>query len=389
VLLDVRTIGIFSVFTPLVLALILLVYWKERKVYGGFGRWILANFGLSVGYLLVTIQSLIPEFSAVFLGNCLIVYCIILIYEGIEEFYDRRPFYLLNYLILGVYIWLLFFFIYIRPNMHARVAFSSVAVFFLIILAGRRLFIVPIPGLMPTSRAAGYIFFITAIFPFILAITSVDLSPPMDFISDVLNSWFSVVFIISIVTWTFYFFFLNSARLELELETARAELDLISRTDPLTNLYNRRHFDEQAQIEFERAKRSGFTNSILLLDIDDFKSINDVHGHDVGDAVLISLANVLRSELRSFDLVARYGGDEFIMMLTDTNTDEAFSIAERIRKRVSLTPFVVPRRIFNVTLSAGLATLHTRDSDFRSLLKRGDDALYRAKEQGRNCVVVA
>lgn len=220
-------------------------------------------------------------------------------------------------------------------------------------------------------------------------IGSIEMNSRMNFISDVLNSWFSVVFIISIVTWTFYFFFLNSARLELDLEAARAELDLISRTDPLTNLYNRRHFDEQAELELQRAKRSGFTNSILLLDIDGFKEINDVNGHDVGDAVLISLAAVLRSELRSFDLVARYGGDEFIIMLTDTNTDEAFSIAERIRKRVSLTPFVVGTRIFNITLSLGIATLGTLDADVRSLLKRGDDALYRAKEQGRNCVVTA
>lgn len=388
-ILDVRTIGIFSAFTPLVLAIIMLIYWKERKVYAGFGRWILAIFGLSVGYTLISLPSNYSAILSIVVGNSLIVYCMILIYEGIEKFYGRPSFYVFNYLLLVIHILLVFLFTSILPNVNARLAVSSAAVLILIILAGSRLFRAAIPGLRRTSRAAGYVFFITALFPFVRMIGSIEMNSRMNFISDVLNSWFSVVFIISIVTWTFYFFFLNSARLELDLEAARAELDLISRTDPLTNLYNRRHFDEQAELELQRAKRSGFTNSILLLDIDGFKEINDVNGHDVGDAVLISLAAVLRSELRSFDLVARYGGDEFIIMLTDTNTDEAFSIAERIRKRVSLTPFVVGTRIFNINLSLGIATLGTLDADVRSLLKRGDDALYRAKEQGRNCVVTA
>jgi diguanylate cyclase (GGDEF)-like protein len=290
--------------------------------------------------------------------------------------------------VLGVYIVLQFFFTYIDPNANVRVTLSSLAVFILIMLASTRLFIVSIPQLSRTSHAAGYVFLITAIFPLAHAISSMERIAQINLFSDVLHSWFALVFTISIVTWTFYFFFLNSARLELDLETARAELELIARTDALTNLYNRRHFDEQAELEFQRAKRSGFTNSLLLLDVDEFKSINDINGHEVGDAVLITLAAVLRSELRSFDLIARYGGDEFIIMLPHTNQEQAFSIAERIRKRVGLTPFVVRSRIFNVTLSAGIATLQSDDPDLKLLLRRGDDALYRAKELGRNCVVV-
>jgi hypothetical protein len=189
-ILDVRTIGIVSAFTPLILGFILLIYWKERKVYGGFGRWVMANFGLSSGYLFMSMPGLLPPFLSLFLGNCLIVYCMILIYEGIEQFYDRPPLHALNYLILGVYIVLQFFFIYIRPNANARLAYSSAAMFLLIVLAGRRLFVVPIPGLVRTSRAAGYVFFMTALFPFILVLTSIEMAPPMDFISDVLNSWF-------------------------------------------------------------------------------------------------------------------------------------------------------------------------------------------------------
>ena len=367
----------------------MLIYLRQRKVYGGFGHWILANFGLSVGYMFISLRDRIPGFLSIIVGNCLIAYCIILIYEGIERFYERPRFNAWNYLILGSYILIQSLFTYFDPDINARVTISSLVVCTLIVHTGTRLFRVPIGELKETSSSAGYVFFVTAIFPFTRAVSALLASQPIDFFSDAINSWFSVVFIVSIVTWTFYFFFLNSARLELELETARAKLDLIARTDPLTNLYNRRHFDEHAELELQRAKRSGHSISFLLLDVDGFKSINDNNGHEVGDAVLLSLSEILRSELRPFDMVARYGGDEFIIMLMDTTRDQAYSVAERICNRVGQTPVLLESRTLNFTLSGGLTTVQPGDHDLRLLLKRGDIALYNAKQRGRNCVIVA
>lgn len=387
--LDIRTIGIFSAITPFLLGLIMLFYLKERKVYDGFRHWISANFGLSLGYALVSLQDLIPVFLSDILGNLFILYSLILIYEGIQQFYDRPWFSRVNYFVLGVYAVLEIVFAYIAPSIVARVTCTSLAILILLLVTGSQLRNVTIPKLEVTSRWAGYIFFIAALGPCIWALLSILRSGPIEFFSKSLSSWHAAFLSVFTVTWTFFFFFLNSSRLEMDLESARFELELISRTDPLTNLYNRRYFDEQAEHEFQRAKRSGSSNALLLLDVDEFKSINDLHGHDVGDAVLITLATVLRSELRSFDLIARYGGDEFIIMLTDTQKEEAYSIAERIRRRIFLTPFAVRTRIFNVTLSAGIASLEPTDTHLRTFLKRGDDALYRAKEQGRNCVVVA
>lgn len=388
-ILDVWTMGIFSAVTPLILGCIMLVYLRERKVYGGFERWIAANFGLGLGYALVSLRDVIPGFASIVVGNAFVVYSVILIYEGIELFFGRPYFSRLNYLILGLYVLLQVYFTYFSPNINMRVTVSSLVLFILILRSGERLFSGSIPELARTSHSAGYVFVVTSLFPFVRSVTALSQSEPIDLFFDVLNAWFSPVFIASIVAWTFYFFFLNSARLELELENARAELDLIARTDPLTNLYNRRHFDEHAELEFQRTKRNGHTISFLILDVDNFKTINDSQGHGVGDAVLLSLSKMIRAEIRQIDLIARMGGDEFIIMLIDTNLEQAFSIAERIRSLVAQTPVVLESQTFPVSLSVGITTIRPGDQELKLILKRTDDALYRAKQGGRNCVRTA
>ncbi|RPJ20472.1 MAG: GGDEF domain-containing protein, partial [Chloroflexi bacterium] len=184
-------------------------------------------------------------------------------------------------------------------------------------------------------------------------------------------------------------FFLNSARLELELETARTELELVAGTDALTSLYNRRRFNEQAEIEFRRAQRYGVNLSIAMLDADDLKLINDTYGHDSGDRVLIFISGILRSEVRPFDMVARYGGDEFVILLVDTDKEEARLIAERIRRDVEEMPVVVNAFTLSIRLSVGVTAVEPQDTDLAMTLKRTDHALYHAKQQGRNRVMVA
>src|SRR6185369_9487928 len=112
---------------------------------------------------------------------------------------------------------------------------------------------------------------------------------------------------------------------------AQRELTIIANTDSLTGLHNRSHFLEHAEAEFERTKRYGQLLSLLVLDIDAFKTVNDSYGHDVGDMTMLKVAQVLQAETRFFDLVARLGGDEFIIMLINTDEQQAVDIAERIR----------------------------------------------------------
>jgi len=260
---------------------------------------------------------------------------------------------------------------------------------FLIVRSAKNLYTCPISELRQTCQSAAHAFTITAIFPFLRGVTALFEQTPIRFFSDPLNSWLSLVLVVSIMIWTFCFFFLNSARLELELETARAELDLVSRTDPLTKLYNRHHFDEQANLEFQRAIRYKYPLAFIALDLDNLKIINDNYGHAIVDSVLSNLSENLRSQIRPFDLLARLHGDEFSIMLVDTNQEEAYSTAKRICEWVSRTPGVYDSKSIQISVSVGVTTVRPEDNDLDRILERTDNALYRAKKRGRNCVIIA
>ncbi len=170
-----------------------------------------------------------------------------------------------------------------------------------------------------------------------------------------------------------------------QLEDANRELDLQARSDPLTGLLNRRGFDAQMNYALALARRSGRPLSLITVDVDHFKRINDTHGHDVGDEVLQRLAHTLAQRLRDSDVVARLGGEEFAALLPDTDLDGARAIAQTlVDVQAALTDPVVGR----ITVSAGVSTLRGADDTAQRLLRRGDEALYEAKDQGRNRVVV-
>lgn len=159
---------------------------------------------------------------------------------------------------------------------------------------------------------------------------------------------------------------------------------LESRTDELTGLSNRRRIMEQLQQEMNRAKRYENKLSLILLDLDHFKLINDDHGHVVGDEVLRRLGKILKRETRDTDFVGRYGGEEFLIVTPEATPNEAMELAERIRARVAEHDFEGPgEESFTVTLSGGVAD-YEENLTPKSFIERADRALYRAKNEGRN-----
>jgi diguanylate cyclase (GGDEF)-like protein len=169
-----------------------------------------------------------------------------------------------------------------------------------------------------------------------------------------------------------------------ELQWANQRLEELASIDPLTGASNRRHFLELAKAEISRAKRQGGALSVIMLDIDFFKSVNDRFGHETGDKVLVALAATVRAALRAGDIFARLGGEEFILMLPGQDRDEAFQMAERLRLLIAQTD--VADCTTHITVSAGVAGLENESEEIDDLLRRANQGLYLAKNQGRNRV---
>ncbi|CEJ12819.1 Response regulator PleD [bacterium YEK0313] len=161
-------------------------------------------------------------------------------------------------------------------------------------------------------------------------------------------------------------------------------------TDALTGLHNRRYMERHLGTLVEQAILRGKPLSVLILDIDHFKAVNDTHGHDVGDEVLREFAARIRKNVRGIDLTCRLGGEEFVVIMPDTDASVASIVAERIRARVAGDPFPIQKgaRAIDVTVSIGMAQCRPTDSGAEPLVKRADQALYQAKRSGRNRVVL-
>ena len=172
--------------------------------------------------------------------------------------------------------------------------------------------------------------------------------------------------------------------LRTELRRRTEELDRMSRTDHLTGLHNRRHLDESLQVVLASSRRHAFPVSVLLVDVDHFKAVNDVHGHEAGDAVLQAVAQALRQAVRADDVLGRWGGEEFLVLSQHTEVEGARVLADRLRAAVGRVRVAVPGGAIAVTVSVGAATASGPAAGVDDVLRAADAQLYAAKAAGRD-----
>jgi diguanylate cyclase (GGDEF)-like protein len=177
--------------------------------------------------------------------------------------------------------------------------------------------------------------------------------------------------------------------LSADTRRALAQVRHLSETDELTGILNRRAFLTAADQVFQQAQRHGRPFSLLMIDSDSLKTINDTHGHDAGNRLLKRTVQCIQNELRKSDVVARYGGDEFVALLPETGHDGARTTAERIRASIAATPLLAGGKEVTITSSVGVACFPEQGNDFEAVFRAADRAMYQSKQAGKNRVSVA
>ena len=183
--------------------------------------------------------------------------------------------------------------------------------------------------------------------------------------------------------------FISSIRNITERKLAEIKLHELSVTDSLTHLYNRRYATEELSRCFQRLQRYKTPITVLMLDIDFFKTINDSYGHDIGDVVLIELSKFLKDNVRGLDTVARIGGEEFLIIMPDVTINDVQPFCERLLMDIEKLQIPVPDGSLTMTVSGGLSQFKASDKSIEALLKRVDNALYESKHNGKNKITIA
>ncbi len=372
--LDPRTVllltGLLGGFMACVLYMLRLNYPPAIK---GIGEWALSMaLGLVAGLLFIAVGN-IPPLLSITLPTALYMAAAYISYLGTQRFFGvaSRP---LPWIIwIGLAVLGSTWFLFVDPSYSSRLRLNLVVMVSLFAAQGsliyrksRHSYAGRIALVVLTTATGVQLMRLVSTFLYPVGLSVMDPSTP------------SVVYI------TAYSFLVpigSISQVIMATERLRTELEHVATHDSLTDAYTRRYMNEACQRELERSARHGREMSLMLLDIDHFKSVNDTLGHQAGDRILTEFVAGIRTQLRSADLLGRFGGEEFVVILPETSPEVAMVVAERIRSTMADRA--------GPTVSIGITTNQSGGDTVDSLLARADAAMYRAKANGRNRVEVA
>jgi diguanylate cyclase (GGDEF)-like protein len=388
--LDIRTLSVVLMLVSIVLSITLLLVWRTRKTYPGFGLWAAGNSAYAVGFLLIALRGHIPDLLSVILANALLLSATALFLDGICRFRGFPSCRNLSVSLVAIPVLIVTYYTLVDNNMMVRIVIFSIFSTALFGLAAWRLIRSAPPDMRFPFWFTGSTFAIYGLVMF-SRIFLTAFSDHFDnlFTPNIIQTLTFLVPVLLGILWTFGFVMLNSERLERDLKDAHAGLERQATTDYLTGIANLRRFSEAGKQEIQRARRYGRPLAVLMLDLDHFKQVNDTYGHAVGDGVLVSIAATFRSVLRDIDVYGRLGGEEFAILLPETDMVGGRMTAERLRLAIAETWVSENDVTLHVTVSIGVAVLSANDAGLDAVLKRADDAMYEAKRAGRNRVMTA
>ncbi|MEP3590878.1 MAG: GGDEF domain-containing protein [Marinobacter sp.] len=360
-------------------------YSREHPKFFGIKTIGLGYFLIGGGCVLLGLRHFIHDFASIVISNLAIIMGVVLTYRGLFRFLgislplERW----LSPALLMLLASVLYFYTFHTPDLIPRIqAFSTAFAIASFIGAYGLLQHTDIRSRMVVKMLIGMFLLVGAFFVFRLLWSFYQVAP-----DDFMNA--GLLSSLAVIAGEFLVILSSFATIWMASDELQDELSEMARVDPLTGVYNRRAFDECCEIEFSRALRSGSSFAIIMCDLDHFKKVNDRHGHHVGDEVLRRFAGILKSRVRQHDVVARFGGEEFVLLLANNNTDQGAHVAEDLRAKTAATQIAIPPNTdLTVSASFGVAQYCAGDRDWSAVLHRADNALYAAKKQGRDRVVV-
>ena len=380
--LDLRTLFIVLAILYACLGLVCLFLPYRTPGSHAVTNWGYGLLVLAAGTVALALRGAISDFITIDLANALILAAFLFILRSVRPGQQRGS-NALGLSVVGAAVLLLWHFTYLDPDTRARIVVSSAAMALLVVQPVTAL-TAAVPGEGRRARlftaaclvGVGLVTLARAVWS-IKRGSNADLLAPdfVQFASNLLFAVFAVLATLGVV-W-------------IEIEKLRADLARLAMIDPLTAILNRRAFMLEYERELSRCVREKTGLALAIFDLDHFKDVNDTHGHLVGDKVLRRVADTLRASLRGHDVIGRYGGEEFALLMPGADTAAALAGTERARLAVGERPIQVGSLRIPITVSAGVAADGSAGADWESLLRRADAALYEAKRSGRNRVVAA
>ena len=370
---DVQTMLVVMLVSSVLMAAVLWFAYAGR-FRDGLAKWTASLWAQALAWLVFAARDILPELLCLAMGNALLVLTASLQYGAIREF--RR------HTVSNALIWAAFAAAFAAFVLLDEARWEGTAG---TLLYGAANLLIAISALRdPTHEGMRGCRFLAGCYVFAAAtlIATAWTAPRGTASAATVNAYHGYLYLGTyalIIAGSFAFLLMHKAR-------ADEEASRLATTDPLTGVFNRRTFIELAEQELARSRRAETPVSIMMLDLDHFKRVNDTFGHLAGDEVLVAFTRLIRDCVRRGDLVVRYGGEEFCVLLPATTLFAATALAERIRNRCGSRPLT--DKAFKVTVSIGLTAYSGRkDALLADLLARADEALYRAKGEGRNQVI--
>ena len=335
------------------------------------------------GFFLISLRDIWPDFFTIIIANTIVIFGYAYYYEGVSRLVgQRQKIGLISITLVGMGVIGLIYFTYGRPSVNARIvlmaALHIVTNVFIIWELLRELH----PSWRIPRMATALVFGVDGLMEVFRIIWTLGSGRFASFMSAGLGTEVVIISGIFLLTGSsFGFIWIVSKRLEYKLVRQATY-------DPLTNVLNRRGIESLVEREIQKIERTKAGLAVVIVDIDHFKRVNDLYGHAIGDIILREFAQLIKMIIRPYDIFGRIGGEEFIIILPDTQTEQAQTIAERIRQQIEEHEFGIGEHKIRVTSSFGISNHIPASPTFDRLIPYADQALYKSKHDGRNRISV-